>query len=120
MKPFATVVLLSACACAHASSGMVHGTVTTTSGQPITNGSIQFTVNGVNASPVPIDNLGTYSKIVTWQGAASAACIIQATSPGFVDQINNATVQPGGSTESDFILAIDPDYIFSADFEGAG
>jgi hypothetical protein len=89
-------------------------------GQPITIGSIQFTVNGVNESPVPVDNFGTYSTTVTWLGAGPAVCIVQTKVPGFIDQSDNVNVPSAGSVEADFSLAIDPDYIFSDDFEGAG
>jgi hypothetical protein len=120
MKLFMTIALACVCNCANASSGMVFGTLTNTTGQPITVGSIRFTVNGVDESPVPVDNFGMYATLVTWTGNGPATCIVQTTAPGFIDQSKSVSVPAGGNDEADFVLAIDPDYVFSDDFEDAG
>jgi len=124
MKLFIAIAFAFSFACAHAaaSSGVVKGTVVTTSGQPVTKGVVHVTIDTIVEPSAPLDSLGNYNETVTWSSSSQVAAFLQADAPGFLNTNCHdypVFLDPGGSVLCNITLSVDPDYIFSNDFEAS-
>jgi hypothetical protein len=116
MKLFAFLLLSCLSRAAVASSGTIAGTVAGISGAPVSNGSVDVTINGVGYGNWPLDAQGTFNQIVTWAGAGSASCTVHTNAPDYVDQSSMQSLAASGTVN--FVFSLTPaDVLFADGFE---
>ena len=115
MKLFVVAALLWTTACAQAGSGLLHGSVSSSTGGAITSGSMDIAINGSYYDTTPLDLTGAYSMLVTWPGTSPASCELHSNVPGYFDKAIGTTLDDGGSAQVDFVL--DQDTISENGFE---
>jgi hypothetical protein len=99
-----------------ADSGTVSGTVTGLSGAPVSNGSVDVTINGVAYGNWPLDAQGAFNNVVAWAGASTANCSVHTNAPDYVDQSSMQSLAPAGSVY--FVFSLAPaDVLFADGFE---
>ena len=116
MKLFAFLVLSCLSGVAVANSGTVAGTVAGMSGAPVSNGSVDVTINGVDYGNWPLDAQSVFDNVVTWVGATPATCSVHTNAPDYVDQDSMQQLASGGSVY--FVFSLAPaDVLFADGFE---
>jgi len=116
MKLVAFLLLTCLSPAAVANSGTIAGTVAGTSGAPVSNGSVDVTINGAAYGNWPLDAQGAFSNIVTWVGATPANCSVHTNAPNYVDQDSMQLLASDGSIY--FVFSLAPaDVLFADGFE---
>jgi hypothetical protein len=91
---------LCAAASVRAASGNVSGIVQSAStGEPLTNGAVSLTINGVQwGAAAPVDAAGGFNfGTVTWAVGSSVSIEVQISAPGLLDGSTLGTLTAGGS-----------------------
>ena len=116
MKLFAFLLLSCLSGAAVANSGTIAGTVAGMSGAPVSNGSVDVTINGVGYGNWSLDAQGAFNHVVTWVGATPASCTVHTNAPDYVDQSSMQSLAASGSVY--FVFSLTPaDVLFADSFE---